>query len=597
MNPIKRPRARSRSKQLLVVLSSLVLSVGGAGPAVHASVRPTAAAAQVASMQDVVPVPVKVEPATGADHTITSDTAIYTQTGSAGVGDYLAALLRRSTGYPLPVKTAPGTPADGISLLLTGADPSVGDQGYQLDVTTAAVVVRANKPAGLFAGVQTLRQLLPAAVESTSTQPGPWVIPGGRIVDYPRFAYRGSHLDVARHFFTVDEVKRYVDEISLYKVNYLHLHLTDDQGWRIQINSWPRLATYGGELEVGGTPGGYYTQDQYRDIVAYAQSRGITVVPEIDMPGHTNAALASYAELNCNNTAPPRRTDIEVGYSSLCISKDVTYKFVADVIREVAALTPGPYLHIGGDEASATPQQDYITFLNKVLPLVQQQGKIAMGWHDIVNATPPTSAVPQYWGTETSHGGVQAAAKRGNKILMSPANKSYLDMKYNSSTRLGLSWAGFIEVQTAYEWNPGSHLSGVTESQVFGVEAPLWSETLLNIDDIEFMAFPRLPAIAELGWSPQSTHNWNAFRQRLAAQGPRWQVMGVDFYRSSQVPWKTDNPGPPGKCSESAWDPSATYTGGQKVSYNDHTWTARWWTHGDTPGNNSQDVWTDNGPC
>ncbi|TYC07349.1 family 20 glycosylhydrolase [Actinomadura syzygii] len=590
------PRARSRSKQFLVVLSSLVLSVGGAGPAVHASVRPAAAAVQVASMQDVVPAPVKAEPATGADHTITSDTAIYTQAGSAGVGDYLAALLRRSTGYPLPVKTASATPTDGISLLLTGADPTVGDQGYQLDVTTSAVVIRANKPAGLFAGVQTLRQLLPAAVESTGTQPGPWVIPGGRIVDYPRFAYRGAHLDVARHFFTVDEVKRYVDEISLYKVNYLHLHLTDDQGWRIQINSWPRLATYGGELEVGGTPGGYYTQDQYRDIVAYAQSRGITVVPEIDMPGHTNAALASYAELNCNNTAPPRRTDIEVGYSSLCISKDVTYKFVADVVREVAALTPGPYLHIGGDEASATPQQDYVTFLNKVLPLVQQQGKIAVGWHDIVNATPPTSAVPQYWGTETSHGGVQAAAKRGNKILMSPANKSYLDMKYNSSTRLGLSWAGFIEVQTAYEWNPGAYLSGVTESQVFGVEAPLWSETLLNIDDIEFMAFPRLPAIAELGWSPQSTHNWNAFRQRLAAQGPRWQVMGVDFYRSSQVPWKTDNPSP-GKCTESAWESSATYTGGQKVSYNDHTWTARWWTHGDTPGNNSQDVWTDNGPC
>ncbi|RKS76697.1 hexosaminidase [Actinomadura pelletieri DSM 43383] len=596
MNPSRPPRAGSRSKQLVAILSSLVLSVAGTGPAVRADAGPASDTAKVASMQDIVPVPVTAEPAAGADHTITNDTAIYVQTGSAGVGDYLAALLRRSTGYPLPVKSATATPTDGISLLLTGADPTVGNQGYQLNVTPTTVVIRANQPAGLFAGVQTLRQLLPAAVESTTTQPGPWQIPGGRVVDHPRFAYRGAHLDVARHFFTVDEVKRYIDEIALYKINYLHLHLTDDQGWRIQINSWPRLATYGGELEVGGTPGGYYTQDQYKDIVAYAQSRHITLVPEIDMPGHTNAALASYAELNCNNVAPPRRTDIQVGYSSLCISKDITYKFVADVIREVAALTPGPYLHIGGDEANSTSQQDYNTFLNKVLPLVQQQGKIAMGWHDIVDATPPTSAVPQYWQTGTSHAGVQAAARRGNKILMSPANKSYLDMKYNSSTRLGLSWAGYIEVQTAYEWNPGAHMTGVTESQVFGVEAPLWSETLLNIADIEFMAFPRLPAIAELAWSPQSTHNWNAFRQRLGAQGPRWQVMGINFYRSSQVPWRTDNNNP-GKCTEPEWDSSTAYVGGDKVSYNDHTWTARWWTRGDAPGNNSQNVWTDNGPC
>nr|CTQ92302.1 Beta-hexosaminidase (EC 3.2.1.52) [Kibdelosporangium sp. MJ126-NF4] len=492
------------------------------------------AQAAVAPIDSVVPVPVSVQTVPNVTYNVTSGTQIRAAAGATEVANLLATTLRRSTGFTLPVSQSSG---DGISLQLSGADPQVGQQGYQLDVTATGVTIKAITAAGLFAGTQTLRQLLPAKVEASSVQTGPWPVPGARVTDYPRFAYRGAMLDVARHFFPPDVVKRYIDQIALYKINHLHLHLTDDQGWRIVIDSWPRLATHGGSTQVGGGPGGYYTKAQYRDIVAYAAARHITIVPEVDMPGHTNAALASYAELNCDNTAPPLYTGTNVGFSSLCVPKDVTYRFVDDVIRELAELTPGPYIHIGGDEAQSTSDADYKTFINRVLPIVAKYGKQPLGWHEIAKVNPPTSAVPQFWGTSTSNSSVTAAANRGSKILMSPANKAYLDMKYNSSTQLGLNWAGYIEVRTAYDWNPGAYLSGVGESAVRGVEAPLWTETIRTRQDIEYMAFPRLPAIAELGWSPWGKHSWDAFRQRLGAQGPRWQVMGVNYYRSTQVPW------------------------------------------------------------
>ncbi|MEZ0076609.1 hexosaminidase, partial [Planotetraspora sp. GP83] len=537
---------RSPLARLAAALMTAALLVTGAGLAVLTTATPAAAA----SFADVVPVPVSLQPAGGVTYTLPSDASIFTEAGStpaADVGAYLAGILRPSTGYALPVSAASGTPVSGISLLLSGADPSVGSQGYQLDVTASAVVIRAQTATGLFNGAQTLRQLLPPDIESTTVRPGPWTAPGGRIVDYPRFAYRGTMLDVARHFHPVATVKRYIDRIALYKINYLHLHLSDDQGWRIVVDSWPRLATYGGSTQVGGGAGGYYTKAQYQDIVAYAAQRQITIVPEIDMPGHTNAALASYAELNCNGVAPALYTGTNVGFSSLCTSKETTYTFVNNVLTELAAITPGPYLHVGGDEASSTTASQYATFMNRVQPLVVGAGKAVMGWHQIGASAVQHSPgrVTQYWGTTTSDSLVNNAVSLGAKVVMSPANKAYLDMKYNSSTSLGQAWAGYIEVQTAYEWNPGAYLSGVPASAVLGVEAPLWTETIATEDDIEYMAFPRLPAIAELGWSPWSTHNWTAFKTRLGAQGPRWTVMGINFYKSSQVPWATAPPPPP----------------------------------------------------
>ncbi|RCG26254.1 hypothetical protein DQ384_30300 [Sphaerisporangium album] len=536
-------RLRPLARRALARLASVLLLAGGTGLVAVTSAPPASAA----SIADIVPAPASAQPSAGVTYTLPSGAGVFTQAGSAAaadVGAYLAALLRRSTGYALPVSPAPSSPSSGISLLLTGADPAVGAQGYQLDVTATSVIIRAQTANGLFNGVQTLRQLLPADVESTTVRPGPWVVPGGRVVDHPRFAYRGAMLDVARHFHPVATVKQYIDRIALYKINYLHLHLSDDQGWRIVIDGWPRLATYGGSTQVGGGAGGYYTKAQYQDIVAYAAQRYVTIVPEIDMPGHTNAALASYAELNCDGVAPPLYTGTNVGFSSLCTTKENTYTFVANVLTELAAITPGPYLHIGGDEASSTPAAQYAAFMNRVQPLVTGTGKTVMGWHQMgmsaVNHSP--GRVVQYWGTTTSDSAVTTAVSRGAKVVLSPANKAYLDMKYNSSTPLGLNWAGYIEVQTAYEWNPGAYLGGVPESAVLGVEAPLWTETIVTEDHIEYMAFPRLPAIAELGWSPWSTHDWNAFRVRLGAQAPRWTVMGIGFYRSTQVPWSTGTP-------------------------------------------------------
>ncbi|MEU7872845.1 family 20 glycosylhydrolase [Dactylosporangium sp. NPDC049140] len=525
----------SRRTRLTAALAGLVVTAG----LVSATAAPAAAATAVA-FSTVVPAPVSATAAPGVSYAITSATTVYAAPGSApaaAIADQFAARLRVSTGLPLPVVTTVAAPADGIALLLTGAPAGVGAEGYQLDITAGAITVRASQPAGLFRGVQTLRQLLPVTADATTAQAGPWPVPGGQIIDYPRFAYRGAMLDVARHFFTVAQVERYIDQIALYKINMLHLHLSDDQGWRIAINSWPNLAAYGGGTQVGGGPGGYYTQADYTAIVNYAAGRYVTIVPEIDMPGHTNAALASYAQLNCNGVAPARYTGTQVGFSSLCVSLELTYTFIDQVVGEIAALTPGPYMHIGGDEASSTTASDYATFIGRVQPIVAAHGKTVMGWHDVANTTLLPSTVAQFWGTTTSNAPLAAAAANGTKVVMSPANKAYLDMKYRNNTRLGQKWAGLIDVNTAYGWNPGAYLSGVGETAVLGVEAPLWTETIVTSADIEYMAFPRLPAIAELGWSPWSTHNATAFTSRLGAQGPRWHVMGINYYHSTQVTW------------------------------------------------------------
>ncbi|WP_020670279.1 beta-N-acetylhexosaminidase [Amycolatopsis nigrescens] len=527
------------------LLGAAVLGLSVLGPPALAEPAADASAAghQGGSAQfaNLLPAPVDAKSNPKADFWLSPATVIKTARGSAEakkVGDYLAGLLRKSTGYSLPVQSG-HTSRPAISLEI-GKTAKVGDQGYQLDVARNGVTLRANTADGLFSGVQTLRQLLPAQIEATKPQPRKWTVPGGKIVDYPRFGYRAAMLDIARHFHTLDEIKTYIDEIAQHKINFLHLHLTDDQGWRIQIDSWPKLTTVGGGEGTGvdGVGGGFLTKADYAELNRYAASRHITVVPEIDMPGHTNAAQHTYAELNCDGVAPPARTDIEVGYSSLCINSEITYKFVEDVIRELAAMTPGPFLHVGGDEAHATSDADYKTFQDKVLPLVGKYGKRASGWNEVTKVNPPISVVPQYWDTARENASAAAAAARGNKFIMSPANKAYLDMKYDENTKLGLKWAGYVEVRDSYDWDPATYVTGIGEKSVFGVEAPLWSETLRSIDDIEFMAFPRLAGIAEIGWSPQSTHDWESYRARLAEYGPRWAAQGIDFYRSPQVDWK-----------------------------------------------------------
>jgi len=490
-------------------------------------------------IETLVPAPVKSK-STGSEYEITCETAIHVDSKAAiGVADYLADLLRPATGYEIPIVKAPARgPDGGISLLLSGAPSKVGEEGYRLNVNARGTTIRADEPAGLFAGVQTLRQLLPPSIESDTEQSGPWTVPGGHVLDYPRFAYRGAHLDVARHFFDVDDVKQYVDSLAQYKVNHLHLHLTDDQGWRIEIDSWPNLTDEGADSEVGGGPGGYYTKEEYAEIVEYAQDRFVTVIPEIDMPGHTGAALESYAELNCDGEKREEDTGVNVGDTTLCIDKEVTYEFVDDVVREVAELTPGPYLHIGGDEAHTVSDEEYDHFMDRAISIVRDHGKRPLGWHQILGADPPTETIAQFWGTSGDAPEVAAAAQEGHEIIASPATNAYLDMNYNDQDGFGQDWAGNTSVREAYDWDPASYIDGVDESSILGPETALWTEFIETMEDIEYMIFPRLPAVAELGWSPDAkTDDWSEFRERLAAQGARWDVQGVNYYESSQVPW------------------------------------------------------------
>ncbi|WP_406139709.1 beta-N-acetylhexosaminidase [Streptomyces sp. NBC_01089] len=537
---------RSRSLPRLLGTLLLVTAAGFAGTGAAPAAAPAAPAAPSAApavrpLGAVVPAPSSVR-AGGAPYAITGRTHIRADSGAARqVGSYLAGLLRPSTGYPLPVTGGSHGGRGDITLTLSPRERGLGDEGYRLVSSARGVTITAEKTAGLFHGVQTLRQQLPAAVEAKRRQPGPWQVAGGTVTDVPRYAYRGAMLDVSRHFFTVQQVERYIDELALYKINKLHLHLSDDQGWRIAISSWPKLATYGGTTEVGGGKGGYYTKADYREIVRYAASRHLDVIPEIDLPSHTNAALASYPQLNCDGVAPPLYTGTDVGFSSLCVPKPVTYDFVDDAVRELAALTPGRYLHIGGDEAHSTSQADYNAFMDKAKAIVGKYGKKVEGWHQITAAAPSKGEVAQYWGYDATGAAERAqvvdAAKKGTGLVLSPADRAYLDMKYTADTKLGLDWAGLVSVERSYDWNPATYLAGAPAGSVLGVEAPLWSETLTTSEDIDYMAFPRLPGIAELGWSPQSTHDWAAYRTRLAAQAPRWDALGIGYYRSPQVDW------------------------------------------------------------
>lgn len=535
------PRRKARAPWLfgsLLLVVAAGFSALGAAPAGAQQRTPVAT-----GPESIVPAPASVRTG-GQPYEITAGTAVRVPAGSADarrIGTYLAELLRPATGYELPVTEGEGE--GGIRLQLSGDDSGLGEEGYRLVSDPQAVTITAQAPAGLFHGVQTLRQLLPAEVESPRLRRGPWQIAGTTIEDTPRYAYRGAMLDVSRHFFTVDQVERFIDELALYKVNTLHLHLSDDQGWRIAVDSWPKLTEIGGSTQVGGGPGGFYTKEQYTELVRYAAGRYVEIVPEVDTPGHTNAALASYADLNCDGVAPPLYTGTEVGFSSLCVSKPQTYDFLDDVVRELAALTPGRYLHIGGDEAHSTSHEDYVAFMDKVQPIVAKYGKTVMGWHQLAGAHPAAGAVAQYWGYDETGADerqqVVDAAKNGTKVVLSPADRAYLDMKYTPDTPLGQDWAGYVEVQRSYDWDPGTYLDGLPADSVLGVEAPLWTETITDSADIDAMVFPRLPGIAELGWSPTATHDWDAYRQRLAAQGPRWDALGIGYYRSPQVPWPT----------------------------------------------------------
>ncbi len=446
------------------------------------------------------------------------------------VGNYLASILKPSTGYNLIVESTTQNPkSNSIYLKIINLNSKFGSEGYKLNISEENVIIESRTIEGMFRAIQTLRQVFPDEIEAIDKQEKPWFIATGEIQDYPEYEYRGAMLDVARHFFRVEDVKRYIDLLAAYKLNVLHLHLSDDQGWRIEIKSWPKLTTYGGSTEVGGGEGGFYTQEQYKEIVEYAAANYITVIPEIDMPGHTNAALASYPELNCDNIAPKLYTGTKVGFSTLCTGKEITYKFIDDVVRELVELTPGPYIHIGGDESHVTALEDYIPFINRVQDIVYSYDKKVIGWDEIAHADLKENTTVQFWAREEN---AKKGIAKNLKVIMSPATKVYLDMKYDSLTKIGLNWAAFIELDSAYLWTPEKFVEGIDRESILGIESPLWSETITNIDDIEYMAFPRIIGHSEIGWTPTSMRNWEDYKSRLIKHTNRLKIKGVNYYDS-----------------------------------------------------------------
>ena len=398
---------------------------------------------------------------------------------------------------------------------------------YRIEFKDGDVHISASEHEGMLNAVKTLEQVLHFSGARAGDDHAPVYISEGTITDAPRFPYRGYMLDVARHFFEVETVKQVIDRIAAYKINFLHLHLSDDQGWRIEIKGYPKLTEIGAATEVDGTPGGFYTQEQYTEIVDYAASRGITIVPEIDMPGHTNAALSAYPVLNANGKATEPYTGTRVGFSTFDTDQDSVYTFIDDVVRQIGALTPGEYFHLGGDESNATDHEDYVKFVNEVQQIVKQNGKTPIGWDEVATSTLTPGTVVQLW----AHPDYAVKAKEaGNPVLMSFAKRSYLDMQYDSTSRIGLHWAAYIEVDSAYLWDPVAMAPGLTDGDIMGLEAPLWTETVRTLADIDYLTFPRLLALAEVGWTPQDRREWDDFKRRLAAQQEWLKQQGIGTY-------------------------------------------------------------------
>lgn len=489
------------------------------------------------SKVSLMPKPVKTVP-THSAFALDQFTAIYTSKSSTGfeeVGKFLSKKLKSKINLDIPVNEETSNIVERIIYINQSDSIELGaTEAYQLYINQDSIILNANTAEGAFRGIQTLRQLVPETSNDTLAEQAIWPVPSGKIVDNPNFAYRGSMLDVARHFFNVEDVKKYIDLLSYYKINVLHLHLSDDQGWRIEIKSWPKLTEVGGSTEVGGEAGGYYTQEDYKEIVQYAAERYMTIIPEIDMPGHTNAASVSYPFLNGNGKTPKLYEGTHVGFSTFDTRKDTVYSFIDDVVREISEITPGPYFHIGGDESHVTKKKDYIYFVNRVEKIVQKHGKRMIGWDEVAIADIDSTSISHWWSSEEN---AKKAIEKGMQIIVSPAKKAYLDMSYDTLSKHGLHWAAYIPVDTAYVWSPEEY-GGMPLENILGVEAPLWSETISNIDELEYLAFPRVIGYSELSWSIPENRDWEDYKIRLADQAPFLDRMNVKYYPSPLIDWK-----------------------------------------------------------
>ena len=476
------------------------------------------------------------------DRPVTCDSRTDERTQRAVVG--FAARLATVTGGTNPVTVADEMPASGIRFV---TDESLPAEGYELNVDGEGIEVRASQFPGFLYALQSLGQLLPAAVYGTEPAPdAAWEVPCVKIADAPRFAYRGMHLDVARHFFSVDEVKRYIDVMAIHKLNTLHWHLTDDQGWRIEIKRYPELTAVGSirkatvvRKEWGtydGTPyGGFYTQDEIRDVVKYAADRGVTVIPEIDLPGHMLAALTAYPELGC--TGGPYEVWGRWGVADdvLCPGREKTFEVLEGVLTEVMELFPSEYIHIGGDECPKVrwekcPRcqakirqlglkddgehtaehylQSYVT--DRIGKFLARHGRRIIGWDEILEGRAPSDAVVMSW--RGSEGGI-AAAKLGHDVIMTPNSHFYFDYYQSLDTDAEpFGIGGYIPMEQVYSYDPAfPELTPEQQRHILGVQANLWTEYVLSDEHLEYMLLPRLAALSEVQWCLPETKDWNRF--------------------------------------------------------------------------------------
>ncbi|HCA79114.1 MAG TPA: beta-N-acetylhexosaminidase [Bacteroidetes bacterium] len=463
------------------------------------------------------------------------------------LADDLSLRLRTATGFPVPVVSKSGSNAIRLAIV---SDSELGDEGYRLSVSKKAVVIEAGKPAGVFYGVQTLLQLLPPDVEKSAVTAGPtWSIPCVRIEDKPRFPWRGMHLDVGRHFFSKDSVKRYIDMMASYKMNTFHWHLTEDQGWRIEIKKYPRLTSVSAwrrESNGDGIPhGGFYSRDEVREVVQYAKDRFITVVPEIEMPGHSQAALAGYPELSCSGGPFKVGTDWGVINDVFCAGNEKTFKFLEDVIDEVTGLFPGAFLHIGGDEcpklrwSNCKRCQDRIAglglknedelqsyFIKRIEGMLNARGKRLVGWDEILEGGLAPNATVMSW--RGIKGGIEAA-KSGHDVVMTPTSYCYFDY-YQGAVGEPAAMGGFLPIDSVYAYEPVPDVLTAEEAHhILGAQGNVWTEWIPDYRHAEYMATTRMMALSEVVWSAKSRRNFEDFLRRIIPHYQRLSNRDINY--------------------------------------------------------------------
>lgn len=508
----------------------------------------------------LIPIPAKITSRPGT-FSLTASTQIEATDALRRHAERLRDELRPATGLPLPIVTRASGPR--ITLALDEALARLGDEAYRLTVAADAVVITAARPTGVTHGTQTLRQLLPPAIFRRAVVPDvAWAVRGVEIEDAPRFSWRGSHLDVGRHFMPKATVLKHIDLLALHKLNVFHWHLTEDQGWRVEIKRYPKLTEVGAwrkdsmipsltrdpaKRKFAGQPhGGYYTQDDVREVVRYAADRGITVVPEIEMPGHALAAIAAYPELG--NTGTKHEVQTYWGISEHVFGVgDNVLTFLENVLEEVLALFPSKFIHVGGDEcpkrewkespAAQARMKDlglrdedqlqswFITRMDKWLTA---RGRRLIGWDEILEGGLAPGATVMSWRGEK--GGV-AAAKAGHDVVMAPEKPTYFDYDNSEDEPLPIRRLNTLAEVYAYEPVP-KELSADEAKHVLGAQGQLWTEYMPDPQRMEYMAWPRLTALAEVLWSPRETRDAADFTRRLETHLERLRILDVNFWRA-----------------------------------------------------------------